>query len=248
MSIAIGVILFIIGAGSLVAPVVMDRRPAPSATRGDEPVIPDEREADAELEGAATSADVQEPVEAEVEAASVEPEPEPEPQPEPGPERAEPEPEPERAEVAEAEPVVRPEAVLPTAADRASAAEARLATLRAELTGEAVAVQEEPAASPEPSTRADAGRVFAAVASVGRAPEPETATEAAPELEPATEEAAPPEGPEAEEPPAGTGHTHAVPVVSHSDLVTHMRSEHPDLEAGGSTIQMRLLHERAHAD
>lgn len=237
MSTAIGVILFIIGAGSLVASVVMDRRPAPSATRGDEPVVPDELEADADLEAAATSADVPEPIEAEVEAASVEGEP--------GPERAEPErAEPERAEpetqsadVAEAEPIARPEAVLPSAADRASAAEARLATLRAELTGEAPAEPEEPASPPEPSTRADAGRVFAAVASVGRAPEPGTAPEQAP-----------PEAPQAEQPLVGIGHTHAVPVVSHSDLVTHMRSEHPDLESGGSTIQMRLLHERAHAD
>lgn len=205
MSTAIGVILFIIGAGSLVASVVMDRRPAPSATRGDEPVVPDKLEADADLEAAATSADVPEPIEAEVEAASVEGEP--------GPERAEPErAEPERAEpetqsadVAEAEPIARPEAVLPSAADRASAAEARLATLRAELTGGAL----EPGTAPEQ---------------------------------------APPEASQAEQPLVGIGHTHAVPVVSHSDLVTHMRSEHPDLESGGSTIQMRLLHERAHAD
>jgi hypothetical protein len=85
------------------------------------------------------------------------------------------------------------------------------------------------------------------VASVERAPEPESAPEAAPEPE-AAAQAAPPEAPQTEEPPAGAGHTHTVPVVSHSDLVTHIRSEHPGLESGGSTIQMRLLHERAHAD
>jgi hypothetical protein len=43
------------------------------------------------------------------------------------------------------------------------------------------------------------------------------------------------------------GHGHAISIVSHSDLVSHVRREHPDLESGGSTIQMRRLHDGAHA-
>ena len=100
------------------------------------------------------------------------------------------------------------------------------------------------------------------VASVGRAPEeeeplePEPLAPAGTEPEqpaptlPAAEETEQPEEPapaaEVEEPP-DTGHRHALPLVNHSDLVTHLRREHPDLESSGSTIQMRILHERSHA-
>jgi len=151
--------------------------------------------------------------------------------------------------------------------DRASAAEARLAELRAELVGSpgpspGPELEPEPVGPAEASTRPDARRVFAAVASVGRAPEEETAREpeqpapAPAEAEqptdtvPATEELGTAEettpAAEVEEPP-DTGHRHSLPLVNHSDLVTHLRREHLDLESSGSTIQMRILHERAHA-
>ena len=48
----------------------------------------------------------------------------------------------------------------------------------------------------------------------------------------------------------GTGtrldHVHDEPLLGHSDLVAHIRDDHEDLAQGGSTIQLRLLHERAH--
>ena len=153
------------------------------------------------------------------------------------------------AEALEAPPA--PEPAPMRAGDEASAAEARLAQLRAELTrGPEPAA--EPVAPVEPATRTDAGRVFAAVAAVGRAPEgelspaPESISERAveqPSPRPAEVAASLGEG----EGPSGAGHTHAVPLVNHSDLVSHMRREHAGLESRGSTIQMRLLHEGAHA-
>ncbi len=241
MSTAIGVILFIVGVGALITSVVLDRRSPKAGPRpGSEP----------------EASTAEEPIEAEVAPAGVEPEPELEAEPEvqTAPEVV-PEPEPEaaaepEAETAPAAPEPRARAASDAAADRAAAAEARLAKLRAELALGAAAVSggkapEEPAPQePAPDRGADAGRVFAAVASVGREPEPATGVE---EPRPATEAPEPEPAAEAPEPSGGEGHTHAVPIVSHSDLVMHLRRQHPDLDASGSTIQMRQIHERAHA-
>ena len=137
------------------------------------------------------------------------------------------------------------------AGDQASAAGARLARLRAELT-EGPEPAAEPVAPVEPATRTHAGRVFAAVAAVGRAPEGRPSPGPGSISGVAVEQPSP--RPEAEaslaeaEGPSGPGHTHAAPLVNHSDLVSHMRQEHADLESRGSTIQMRLQHEGAHAN
>jgi hypothetical protein len=45
---------------------------------------------------------------------------------------------------------------------------------------------------------------------------------------------------------AGEGHSHDRPILTHGDLVTHVRDHHPDVPTDGSTIQLRLLHEREH--
>jgi hypothetical protein len=78
--------------------------------------------------------------------------------------------------------------------------------------------------------------------------------------------AEPPAGPDAtnraepdasdEPPPAPTmqvaedtddvDHVHDQPLLGHSDLVSHVRDYHEDIATDGSTIQLRLLHERAH--
>jgi len=41
-------------------------------------------------------------------------------------------------------------------------------------------------------------------------------------------------------------HVHDEPLLGHSDLVAHVRDYHHDLSQVGSTIQLRLLHERDH--
>ena len=41
-------------------------------------------------------------------------------------------------------------------------------------------------------------------------------------------------------------HVHDEPLLGHSELVAHVRDYHHDLAQVGSTIQLRLLHERAH--
>ena len=41
-------------------------------------------------------------------------------------------------------------------------------------------------------------------------------------------------------------HVHDQPLLGHSDLVAHARDYHPAIATDGSTIQLRLLHERAH--
>lgn len=183
--------------------------------------------APAEAEAAAKTAET-EVAEAEETVAEVAPA-------EPPPSEVAPEPEPLAV-------IATPEAAPASPGHEATGAEDRLARLRAELTG-APEAQAAPAAPSGPAERADPGRVFAAVASVGRAPEADELLEAAevPETAPA-----PPHETEAEEAP-GAGHTHALPLVNHSDLVTHLRREHTDVESNGSTIQMRLLHEQAHA-
>jgi hypothetical protein len=42
-------------------------------------------------------------------------------------------------------------------------------------------------------------------------------------------------------------HRHDQPMLGHSELVSHIRDYHEDVPFDGSTIQLRLLHERAHA-
>jgi hypothetical protein len=79
-------------------------------------------------------------------------------------------------------------------------------------------------------------------------PEPEVA---GPEVsEPEPEVAAPDESavPEAEgEAVDETAHRHDQPMLGHSELVSHIRDYHEGVPFDGSTIQLRLLHERAHA-
>jgi hypothetical protein len=41
-------------------------------------------------------------------------------------------------------------------------------------------------------------------------------------------------------------HVHDQPLLGHSDLVSHVRDYHGEIATDGSTIQLRLLHERAH--
>lgn len=254
MSTVVAVVLFVIGVGALILSAVLDRRaPArdgadrkvPSA--GEEASVPEEPESietgtDLAAEAEAPELEAEAVVVADVEAEE--------------PEISGPESEVSAAEEQEAE----PEAV---SEDRAAAAEARLQRLRAELAGSMLAAEEaqpqEPSPEPAPvaeTTASDARRVFAAVAAVGQAPaesevvEPEPAEPepAEPEGEPGVEGAIEASGPQAAIAAEGElEHQHAVPLVNHSDLVTHLRSQHPDLESSGSTIQMRLLHERWHA-
>ena len=220
MSTAIGVTLFVIGLSALLLSVLMDRRP------------PSRERAAAEATDVQTSGTPQEETDMVV---------------------GEPDAEAPTTEELEVE------AAPASHEDEASAAKARLAKLRAELVG---SPEPEPVAPAEASTRTDAQRVFSAVASVGRAPEEETYREPDQPAPARAEAEQPGDGPpategtgtakettpaaEVEEPP-GTGHGHALPLVNHSDLVTHLRREHLDLESSGSTIQMRILHERAHA-
>lgn len=233
MSTAIGIILFVVGAGALVLSVLMDRRPSQTARPSRDRARPAETDAPVPVEPQASEPET------------------------PGPDTPEPRtPEPDVLEHSMA------------AEGAASAAHERLAKLRAELVAtpepesEMAARAEpepEPVAPAEASVRTDAGRVFAAVASVGRAPEEPTFAEppipVAAEDEPSppvvsAEPAvpAPDETPDArDDAGGGAAHGHTVPLVNHSDLVTHLRREHPSLDASGSTIQMRLLHERDHA-
>ena len=44
----------------------------------------------------------------------------------------------------------------------------------------------------------------------------------------------------------GLDHLHDAPLLGHSDLVSHVRDDHEEIAQVGSTIQLRLLHERAH--
>ena len=44
-----------------------------------------------------------------------------------------------------------------------------------------------------------------------------------------------------------TVHRHDQPMLGHSELVSHIRDYHEGVPFDGSTIQLRLLHERAHA-
>lgn len=227
MSPAIGIALFVIGVGALLLSIVLDRRPPPGKTAPD---------------GA-------------TDLAPEAPEREPEPV---SPETISPETAVLATTVAEAGAVERgPDEPEPVPSGRAAAAEARLEKLRAEF----VAAPAEPdiAVMPEASpavgspARPDAGRVFAAVASVGRAPQeelPEPSSAGAPEPAVSTQGSIADQMRLAEPEPAATteaGHGHAIPIVSHSDLVSHLRREHPGLESGGSTIQMRRLHDGAHA-
>lgn len=248
MSTAIGVALFVIGVGALLLSLLMDRR------RPSRKASPAAATAVASEEPGQADPGVDEPTvvapEAVERAAAEDLQP-------PEAPRTETPPTPEPAELPVGGVPAVPEEPAPGAVDapgdKAAAAEARLAQLRAELvrtpSSETHAAVPEPSAAPETRTRTEAGRVFAAVASVGRAPE-EPVDQGRPFEEAARGVAAPeivgaPAALETE-PPAG--HRHAVPLVNHSDLVTHMRREHPDLGTGGSTIQMRLLHDRAHAD
>jgi hypothetical protein len=269
MSTAIGVILFVVGIGALIASVVLDRRP-PRATTRPEPaahapateepseVASEEAEPEVALDAGPGTGPEVEAAPASTPAAALEPTP--------------------------TAPRSEPSEAADAAADRAAAAEARLAKLRAELAGgSAPGVAGTAMVTPEPQVEAvpervepgpeagetdrgrEAGRVFAAVASVGREPEPQVEPEprrpavVAPAPDeagtaheaPALDEAPAPEvvAEDAEAPAAteaGTDHTHALPIVNHSDLVMHIRRQHPGLDTGGSTIQMRVIHERAH--
>jgi len=46
---------------------------------------------------------------------------------------------------------------------------------------------------------------------------------------------------------ADSEHSHDQPMLGHSELVSHIRDYHEHVPFDGSTIQLRLLHERAHA-
>jgi hypothetical protein len=243
MSPAIGIALFVIGVGALLLSIVLDHRPvsrqpapAPDATADVGSGTPDE-------ERAASVAEVTEV------ALVAESDPAPDP------------PEPATSIPAADTAVGHPE---PAPSNRAATAEARLEKLRAEFAGRGrqVVSAAKPAATPEPppigepSARPDAGPIFAAVASVGRAPQeegpgPSSAAEPEPtallEPEPVAPEPPGELGAVTGSEPAAVEHGHAIPIVSHSDLVSHLRREHPDLESGGSTIQMRRLHDGAHA-
>jgi len=64
----------------------------------------------------------------------------------------------------------------------------------------------------------------------------------------AAEEAEPPPAEEAEGQAVDeTAHRHDQPMLGHSELVSHIRDYHEGVPFDGSTIQLRLLHERAHA-
>jgi hypothetical protein len=41
-------------------------------------------------------------------------------------------------------------------------------------------------------------------------------------------------------------HGHDQPILNHSDLAAHVRDQHEGVSTTGSTIQLRLLHEREH--
>jgi hypothetical protein len=41
-------------------------------------------------------------------------------------------------------------------------------------------------------------------------------------------------------------HVHDEPLRNHTDLVRHVADYHPGVRSDGSTIQLRLLHEREH--
>jgi hypothetical protein len=43
-------------------------------------------------------------------------------------------------------------------------------------------------------------------------------------------------------------HVHEDPLRNHTDLVRHVEDYHPGVRTDGSTIQLRLLHEREHGD
>lgn len=220
----LGIVLFVVGLGALVASVVVDRRAASQIAPVEAAWATGDMSADAE------------------------------------------------AEVPSSEPELITSDISPAAAEEAAAAaevaRARLAELRAELLRTAPRPAEpEPQEAPARETTAqEAERVFAAVAAVGRpTPEPESATaeEPVPEAEDAKPEAAavavePLPQPESSEPEVSTDevppedaehaeHAHEDPIANHGDLVAHLRSQHPEVEEGGSTIQMRALHEQAHA-
>lgn len=239
MSPAIGIALFVIGVGALLLSIVLDRRPVSRKPVADATAdvgsgTPDEERAASVAEVTEVALAAEPDLAAEPPAAAV--------------------------QAAVGHPV-------PAPSDRGAAAEARLEKLRAEFAGrgtQAGSAAPQPAASPEPprisepAARPDAGRVFAAVASVGRDPQeeggsgPSSAAEPEPtallEPEPVVPEpSGEPEGVTGSEPVARVEHGHAIPIVSHSDLVSHLRREHPGLESGGSTIQMRRLHDGAHA-
>jgi len=135
-----------------------------------------------------------------------------------------------------------PEAVPEPASVDDEAVRARIEALAAELRSEGQPRPglEGPAAPGPETTAQEAERVFASVAAVGRpAPEPEAQVEAASGARSASE-------PEPAAPP-GIGHEHERPVANHSDLLAHVRAEHTGISTSGSTIQMRIMHERAHA-
>lgn len=91
-------------------------------------------------------------------------------------------------------------------------------------------------------------------------PEPEPETEPGPEFAMA-EEAPPPlsemaevqgvavsaNGPVPSDLGDERAHEHDQPMLGHSELVSHIRDYHEGVPFDGSTIQLRLLHERKHA-
>jgi hypothetical protein len=72
-------------------------------------------------------------------------------------------------------------------------------------------------------------------------------------LEPVAEPSSPepgalePEASDAPEDEGDTAHSHDQSMLGHSELVSHIRDYHEGVPFDGSTIQLRLLHERAHA-
>lgn len=86
----------------------------------------------------------------------------------------------------------------------------------------------------------------AAVASAAEVSEAEASGDAG--VEPPAEAIA--EEPSSEAPAGAddeTAHAHDQPMLGHSELVSHIRDYHEGVPFDGSTIQLRLLHERAHA-
>jgi outer membrane biosynthesis protein TonB len=113
---------------------------------------------------------------------------------------------------------------------------------------DAVTVEIEPAplAEPEPEPTAPLAAEPEPTVELATEPEPELA-EPEPTAPLATEPEPEPEPEPAQAPSAVGAHVHEQPMLGHSELVSHLRDEHEGVPFDGSTIQLRLLHERAHA-
>jgi hypothetical protein len=161
--------------------------------------------------------------------------------------RSQPTAEAESAPAPEVEPAVEAASGAKPAVDDA-AVRARIAALAAELKAPSEVAGEPATETNRETTAREAERVFASVAAVGRAT-PEHEEELAPEPEPEPVDRVTPAvaGEAGAGEISGAGHEHERPVANHSDLLAHVRREHTHISTTGSTIQMRILHERAHA-